>query len=103
MSFYSKIAKCVAVVSLAFLSVNCGTDGASPSGGGASSARTGGDLLAEGKRLYLTRCTSCHAPEPVADYSRSEWREIIPEMAIESKLSAAQERAVLQYVLSHSS
>ena len=90
----------LAVLALVLVAGSCDPGG--EPGGGASSARTG-DPHAEGRRLYLTRCTACHAPEPLGDYSAAEWRSIIPDMAIESKLTASQQEAVLNYVLSGAS
>jgi cytochrome c5 len=57
------------------------------------------EMLARGRHLYLTKCTKCHAAEPVRDYTASEWHGLMPEMGEETKLSAADEEAVLQYVL----
>lgn len=54
--------------------------------------------LSEGRRIYTTQCTSCHAAEPVAKYA-GEWPGIIEEMAPKSKLRPEQARAVLSYVL----
>ncbi len=63
-------------------------------GGGASPA-----VLESGRHLYLTRCTKCHTAEPVRDYSAQEWRELMPEMAQDAKMTAEEEAAVLAYVL----
>jgi uncharacterized membrane protein len=63
--------------------------------GGGTSAET----LELGRHLYLTKCTKCHAAEPVREYSASEWHGLMPEMGEETKLTAAEEGAVLQYVL----
>ncbi len=62
--------------------------------GGASSA-----VLESGRHLYLTKCAKCHVAEPVRDYSAREWRELMPEMAQESKMTSEEEAAVLAYVL----
>lgn len=60
----------------------------------------GGDgaEVAEGRRLYLTTCTKCHAAEPVRNYSEAEWATILPDMAEESHFSPAQTAAVAAYV-----
>jgi mono/diheme cytochrome c family protein len=54
--------------------------------------------LTRGRRLYLTTCVRCHAPEPVAKYTQAEWAGIMPEMIEDSKLSAADAAAVTRYV-----
>ena len=63
-------------------------------------ARSHGDsaVLASGRAIYLTQCTSCHAPESVPAHV-GKWPGIIGEMAPKSRLTPAQERAVLAYVL----
>lgn len=101
MKALTPIARTVAVVALAVLATSCETGGTS-SNGKASAARGGSSLAAEGKQLYLTRCTACHAAEPVGDFTAAEWRSLMPEMAEEAKLNPSQQRAVLEYVLSAS-
>ncbi|MEZ5302389.1 MAG: hypothetical protein R3F11_17410 [Verrucomicrobiales bacterium] len=58
----------------------------------------GGGNLALGRQIYVTKCAKCHAVEPVKKYSRAEWAEIMPEMAEETKLNAAETAAVTAYV-----
>ena len=55
--------------------------------------------LEAGRRVYLESCTHCHKPEPVRDFAAARWPGIIGEMAGRAKLSAAQQRDVLAYVL----
>lgn len=58
-----------------------------------------GDVrVAEGRRLYLTDCTKCHAAEPVRRYTVQEWASILPEMAEESHFTPAQTAAVEAYI-----
>lgn len=57
-----------------------------------------GAVLASGRDIYLTQCTSCHAPESVAAHA-GKWPGIIREMAPKSRLTPGQEHAVLAYVL----
>ena len=52
----------------------------------------------QGRKLYLGRCTACHAPEPVRDYTREEWSYIIPDMAKESNLDSTQTAALQAYI-----
>lgn len=54
--------------------------------------------LTRGRRLYLTTCVRCHAPEPIANYTLSEWAKIMPEMIQDSKLSVSDAAAVTRYV-----
>lgn len=55
--------------------------------------------LESGRRIYLDACTRCHVAEPVRDYSAARWPAIIADMSERSKLTAAEERDVLAYVL----
>jgi mono/diheme cytochrome c family protein len=57
-----------------------------------------GPQLARGRLLYVTKCAKCHAPEPVAKYSISEWQDILPDMVEESKLGEADAEALRRYV-----
>jgi cytochrome c5 len=54
--------------------------------------------LCQGRRIYLTKCTRCHAPEPVLKYTRSEWDRIMPDMIGDTRLSAVDAEAVTRYV-----
>ena len=55
-------------------------------------------VLTRGRRLYLTTCARCHAPEPVSRYSASQWNRILPEMIKSSKLNESDAAAVTRYV-----
>ena len=57
------------------------------------------DHLELGRELYLTKCTKCHAPEPILKYSVSEWETIAADMAEETKLTANETAAVRDYVM----
>ncbi|MBL9115115.1 MAG: hypothetical protein JNJ83_08905 [Verrucomicrobiaceae bacterium] len=54
--------------------------------------------LTLGRRLYLTKCVRCHAPEPVAKYSLEEWHHIMPDMVADSKLPPNEGEALMEYV-----
>ena len=64
----------------------------------AARTRTDASVLAGGRTIYLTQCTSCHAPESISEHA-GKWPGIIREMAPKSRLTAEQEHAVLAYVL----
>ena len=56
--------------------------------------------LQRGRELYITACATCHAPEPVVDYSEAEWvGKILPEMCRLTKLNGHDSEAVHAYVL----
>lgn len=68
----------------------------------ASSARTTVAMLEQGRVIYTTDCTDCHNAVAVTAHTRAEWPDIIRRMAPESKLTPAEERAVLAYVMAYS-
>lgn len=53
-----------------------------------------------GQRLYTTKCVGCHQLMPVKDFTSTQWKKIVPEMAKKAKLDASQENMILKYVLS---
>ncbi|MBI1338303.1 MAG: hypothetical protein GC164_15280 [Phycisphaera sp.] len=55
--------------------------------------------LERGRSLVIQHCGRCHAVEPIARYSLQQWRKIVPDMAAESYLNAAQTQEVLAYIL----
>ena len=65
----------------------------------AASARTSASVLEQGRRLYVSRCATCHSLDPLSKYTASRWREIIDDMADEAELTASEESSVLAYVL----
>ena len=62
----------------------------------------GSSQLARGRIIYVTKCAKCHAPEPVQNYTRTEWHQIMPEMVEETHLNATDAAAVMAYVESMS-
>ncbi len=83
---------------LAFAS--CATND-SDSAGAESAAVTGDAKIAAGRKIYLGRCTACHSPEPVRDYTLAEWRELLPDMSADANLSIVQEEHLMAYIESH--
>lgn len=62
----------------------------------------GSSQLARGRIIYVTKCAKCHAPEPVQNYTKAEWHQIMPEMVEETHLNATDAAAVMAYVESMS-
>jgi cbb3-type cytochrome oxidase cytochrome c subunit len=56
-------------------------------------------ILEAGRRVYLEKCTNCHSPQPVREYTALRWPHIISDMEERAKLSADQQRTLLAYVL----
>jgi cytochrome c5 len=78
----------------------CETTAPAPNRSGAAAEATTSSAP-DGRRIYYGRCTPCHAADPVKDYTRSEWREIVADMAGRAKLSGPERSAVLAYVLAN--
>jgi len=55
--------------------------------------------LERGRTVYLTDCTRCHSVEPIGRYSTAQWEDIVPRMAVESKLDESRTQALRAYVL----
>ena len=64
----------------------------------AMSAGDSFEKLEKGRRLLATRCTTCHALEPVAKYTIQEWREIVCDMADRSGLKEEEQQEIQAYL-----
>jgi len=58
-----------------------------------------GEVLAEGRSLFLNRCIQCHALPEIHQYSAERLREVLGTMSGRANLSASQHDAVLKYLL----
>ncbi|HKP94712.1 MAG TPA: cytochrome c [Fibrobacteria bacterium] len=56
--------------------------------------------LKVGRNLYVGRCSACHALKDPKDLAPADWPEMVQRMASNAKLTADQERAVTQYLVS---
>jgi cytochrome c len=65
--------------------------------------------LNEGKALYETKCTTCHAAKRPGSKNEQEWRKIVPSMAEASKnkgkgvITEAEQDNILKYVITMAS
>jgi hypothetical protein len=57
------------------------------------------ETLASGRRLLAMRCTSCHALEPVAKYSVSEWKMNVQKMSGRAGLDASEALQITSYLV----
>lgn len=55
--------------------------------------------LQRGRAVYVTDCARCHEAMMPEDVSREDWHVILPGMAWNSGISAADEDAVEAYIL----
>lgn len=56
--------------------------------------------LKVGRKLYISRCSSCHSLKAPEFLSPEEWPEMVQRMADNSKLTPDQERAITHYLVS---
>ncbi len=56
-------------------------------------------VLAAGEAGYRTHCVRCHDLEAPSAYGRGDWEDILPEMVRESRVDAAEARAISAWVL----
>jgi cytochrome c5 len=86
------LAGCASVESVAPRITPAMTRSAESRGGSAESLETG-------RRLLAARCTSCHALEPIADYSVAEWQANVRRMTRRAKLSEDEVREITTYLV----
>jgi hypothetical protein len=59
------------------------------------------EKLAKGYDIYAKgACTNCHKPKSINQFSETEWKAIIIDMAQKARMSEEQEKEVYLYVLS---
>ncbi len=58
--------------------------------------------LNEGKTVYLENCNKCHRYKAPQSRDEAKWDKIIPTMAKKAKLDDAQQKLVLEYVVTMS-
>lgn len=51
-----------------------------------------------GITVYNGKCTKCHAPKPVSNYTYSQWEGIMKKMVPNARLTADEETLVMAYV-----
>lgn len=56
--------------------------------------------LERGRELYAGRCATCHQLYDPGSYGAEHWELEVAEMSERAKLDAAEQRAILQYLVS---
>lgn len=56
--------------------------------------------LKVGRKLYLSRCSSCHGLKAPEFLAPEKWPEVVRDMADNAKITPDQERAITQYLVS---
>ena len=55
--------------------------------------------VAEGSKLYTENCGKCHKLKTVNNFTKEQWKTIVPRMAKKAKIDGLAENKVMQYVL----
>jgi hypothetical protein len=55
--------------------------------------------LQTGRKLLLSKCSSCHRPPMPSAHSRSEWPGKVEEMSERSKLDVVERQQIEQYLV----
>ena len=56
--------------------------------------------LKVGRKLYISRCSSCHGLKDPDSLSPQDWPEMVGRMAENAKINPDQQRAITQYLVS---
>lgn len=57
------------------------------------------EALQRGHTVYLSQCGRCHEHIMPADVTRADWHVVVPGMAWNAGISAADEKALTAYIL----
>jgi len=81
--------------------VGCGVKSQIPIPNQAMADKSGQNLatLQRGHAVYMSHCSRCHEPMMPSKVSGEDWHTVVPGMAWNAGISAAQEDAVLKYIL----
>jgi len=57
------------------------------------------EALEQGRQLFLDHCDKCHGYAALAPIPEDKWRTTVPRMGQKAKISSAQAKLVLDFVL----
>jgi trimethylamine-N-oxide reductase (cytochrome c) len=55
--------------------------------------------MEDGKKLYVTHCTSCHAMKNPSEFTAAQWNSILPSMSRKAKIDDATQTSIRKYLL----
>ena len=55
--------------------------------------------MEDGKKLYVTHCTSCHSMKAPFEYTTEQWNKILPNMSKKAKIDDATQESIRKYLL----
>jgi mono/diheme cytochrome c family protein len=56
------------------------------------------NVLATGRKLFVSRCLECHTLPSVAEHPRDEWPHLVNRMSSRANLSASEQAAIVAYL-----
>lgn len=84
------------------LFVGCSSALKIPSGEDAVKSGTSLDTLLEGRKLYISSCSSCHNLFLPEKFTHREWEKNVEEMQEKAKINDIQKELILKYLKSQS-
>jgi cytochrome c5 len=60
-------------------------------------------LVEQGKGIYTTKCSKCHATKDVTAYTTTRWDGILQKMIPKAKLNESEAKQVTAYVMEYAS
>lgn len=57
------------------------------------------EKLRDGRRILITSCSTCHRAYSPSEYSKEEWKPIIPKMSALASLGKGDEKKLKAYVI----
>jgi mono/diheme cytochrome c family protein len=58
--------------------------------------------LAQGRALYVEKCSGCHNLHLPAEYSPEEWKSYVAYMVAEAKITPAEQAAIARFLAASS-
>jgi mono/diheme cytochrome c family protein len=59
---------------------------------------TDANVLATGRKLFVSRCLECHTLPSATQHSRDEWPHLVNRMSARANLSASEQAAIVAYL-----
>src|SRR5690242_5214800 len=56
------------------------------------------NVLATGRKLFVSRCLECHTLPSATQHSRDEWPHLVNRMSARANLSASEQAAIVAYL-----
>jgi cytochrome c5 len=68
---------------------------------GPNSVTAHAELVEQGKGIFTTKCSKCHATKDVTAYTQTRWEGILQKMIPKAKLNETESQQVTAYVMEY--